>query len=74
MKTAEIIENMCTEMGITKADLAKKMGMLPSSGELSGAFAFGGAGAQADLLLEDGVEVVDGRVDLRKYGINVDTV
>ena len=31
MKTAEIIENMCTEMGITKADLAKKMGMLPSS-------------------------------------------
>ena len=42
-----------------------------SKGELSGAFAFGGSGAQAKLLLEDGVEVVDGRVDLRRYGINV---
>lgn len=45
-----------------------------SKGELSGAFAFGGSAAQAKLLLEDGVEVVDGRVDLRRYGINVDTV
>ena len=37
-------------------------------GALSGVFAFGGAGAQAKLLLEDGIEVVDGRVDLKKYG------
>lgn len=37
-------------------------------GELSGEFAFGGAGAQAKLLLEDGIEVVEGRVDLKKYG------
>lgn len=40
-----------------------------SKGELSGEFAFGGAGEQERLLREDGVEVVDGRVDLKKYGI-----
>lgn len=38
-----------------------------SKGELSGAFAFGGAGEQARLLMGEGVEVVDGRVDLAKY-------
>ena len=36
-------------------------------GELAGAFAFGGADVQAELLREDGVEVVDGKVDLTKY-------
>ena len=40
-----------------------------AKGELAGAFAFGGAKSQAKLLEEDGVEVVDGRVDLKKYGI-----
>lgn len=40
-----------------------------SKGELSGAFAFGGAGAQAKLLEADGIEVIDGKVDLKKYGI-----
>ena len=39
-----------------------------STGELSGEFAFGGAGAQERLLKEDGVEVTCGRVDLGKYG------
>lgn len=39
-----------------------------SKGELSGEFAFGGAGEQAKRLCADGIEVVDGRVDLRKYG------
>lgn len=38
-------------------------------GELSGSFAFGGADAQEKLLKADGVEVVEGRVDLNKYGI-----
>ncbi len=38
-----------------------------SKGELSGEFAFGGAGAQAKLLQSEGIEVVDGRVDLKKY-------
>ena len=31
MKTAETINIVCSELGITKADLAKRMGMLPSS-------------------------------------------
>ncbi len=39
-----------------------------AKGELSGEFAFGGAGAQEKMLREDGVEVVNGRVDLDKYG------
>jgi O-6-methylguanine DNA methyltransferase len=40
-----------------------------SKGECSGSFAFGGADAQAERLREEGVEVVDGKVDLEKYGI-----
>ena len=39
-----------------------------AKGELSGEFAFGGAGAQERLLKEDGVEVTCGRVDLKKFG------
>lgn len=31
MKTADTINNVCNELGISKADLAKRMGMLPSS-------------------------------------------
>ena len=41
--------------------------VLNSNGELSGEFAFGGAGAQARLLESEGIEVIDGRVDLKKY-------
>lgn len=41
-----------------------------SKGELSGEFAFGGAGAQARLLEAEGIEVIDGRVDLKKYQMN----
>ena len=39
-----------------------------AKGELSGSFAFGGKNAQAQLLQAEGVEVVNGRVDLEKYG------
>ena len=39
-----------------------------AKGELSGAFAFGGAGEQARRLEEDGIEVQDGKVDLTRYG------
>ena len=42
-----------------------------AKGELAGAFAFGGEQVQAQLLEEDGVEVVDGKVDLNKYGIQI---
>ncbi len=41
-----------------------------SKGELSGEFAFGGEDAQAKLLRADGIEVVNGKVDLSKYGMN----
>lgn len=40
-----------------------------AKGYCSGNFAFGGPDAQAKLLREDGIEVIDGRVDLEKYGI-----
>ena len=39
-----------------------------AKGELSGSFAFGGAGVQEKLLKEDGVEVICGRVDLTRFG------
>ena len=40
-----------------------------SKGQLSGAFAFGGDRVQQKLLEADGIEVKDGKVDLKKYGI-----
>ena len=40
-----------------------------SKGELAGAFAFGGENVQKKLLEADGIEVVEGKVDLKKYGI-----
>ena len=42
-----------------------------AKGELSGAFAFGGAGEQARRLKEDGIEVQDGKVDLTRYGFKM---
>ena len=39
-----------------------------SKGELAGEFAFGGAGRQAELLIAEGVEVVGGKVDLKRFG------
>lgn len=45
--------------------------MVNAKGELSGAFAFGGADEQAKHLRADGIEVIDGRVDLDKYGIRI---
>ena len=40
-----------------------------AKGELSGEFAFGGKGAQAKLLCADGIKVIDGRVNLKEYGM-----
>lgn len=51
-------------------DLIPCYRVVNSKGELAGEFAFGGAGAQAKLLEADGIEVVNGKVDLEKYGIN----
>lgn len=36
-------------------------------GEVSRAFAFGGENAQIELLRADGIEVINGKVDLNKY-------
>ncbi|MCR4896724.1 MAG: methylated-DNA--[protein]-cysteine S-methyltransferase [Lachnospiraceae bacterium] len=41
-----------------------------AKGELAGEFAFGGDGAQAKLLEAEGIEVKEGRVDLKKYQWN----
>lgn len=38
-----------------------------AKGELAGGFAFGGDGAQAALLQKDGIEVINGKVDLKRY-------
>jgi O-6-methylguanine DNA methyltransferase len=43
-----------------------------SKGELAGRFAFGGADVQERLLRADGIELTDGKVDLKKYGIHID--
>ncbi len=40
-----------------------------AKGELSGAFAFGGINVQADRLRQDGIEVIDNKVDITKYGM-----
>ena len=45
-----------------------------SKGELAPAFAFGGEDEQRKRLEEDGVEVKDGKVDLKKFGIGKDKV
>lgn len=44
-----------------------------SKGELAEAFVFGGEGEQAKCLEEDGVEVKNGKVDLKHYGISLTT-
>lgn len=41
-------------------------------GELAGEFAFGGAGEQAKLLEADGIEVINGKVDIEMYGLKFD--
>jgi len=38
-----------------------------SKGELSGRFAFGGVEVQAERLRAEGIEVVENKVDLRRY-------
>ena len=46
--------------------------VVDAKGRLAGGFAFGGMEAQASLLAREGVEVVDGKVDLGKYGMRFD--
>ena len=46
--------------------------VVDAKGRLAGGFAFGGMEAQASLLAREGAEVVDGKVDLGKYGMMFD--
>ena len=41
--------------------------VLNSKGELADAFVFGGKNVQQERLEKDGIEVIDGKVDLKKY-------
>ena len=43
-----------------------------AKGELAGAFAFGGEHVQQRLLEQDGIKVVDGRVNLEVYGMHIE--
>ena len=43
-----------------------------AKGGLSGAFAFGGENEQARRLMADGIEVVDGKVDLKRFGMKIE--
>lgn len=45
-----------------------------SKGMLADAFVFGGINMQEELLKNEGVEVVDGKVDLKKFGIDIDSL
>ena len=42
-----------------------------AQGKLSSSYAFGGMSEQEKLLKNDGVEVINGKVDLSKYGWNI---
>lgn len=50
-------------------DLIPCYRVVNAKGELAGEFAFGGAGAQTKLLEADGIKVINGKVDLKTYGI-----
>ena len=41
--------------------------VVDSKGSLAGAFAFGGEKVQENLLKNEGIAVIDGKVDLHKY-------
>lgn len=43
-----------------------------SKGMLAEAFVFGGINVQEELLKNEGVEVIDGKVDLKKFGIDIE--
>ena len=45
-----------------------------AKGELAGEYVFGGASVQKKLLEADGIEVVDGKVDLSKYAVETNRV
>jgi O-6-methylguanine DNA methyltransferase len=70
-------EKMCRAVGNAlhknpEPDKIPCFRVVNSKGELSGEFAFGGAGAQQKLLEAEGIEVINGKVDLAKFGMKID--
>jgi O-6-methylguanine DNA methyltransferase len=69
-------EKMCRAVGNAlhknpEPDKIPCFRVVNSKGELSGEFAFGGAGAQQKLLEAEGIEVINGKVDLSKFGMKI---
>jgi O-6-methylguanine DNA methyltransferase len=69
-------EKMCRAVGNAlhknpEPDKIPCFRVVNSKGELSGEFAFGGAGAQQKLLEAEGIEVINGKVDLAKFGMKI---
>jgi O-6-methylguanine DNA methyltransferase len=67
-------EKMCRAVGNAlhknpEPDKIPCFRVVNAKGELSGEFAFGGAGAQQKLLEAEGIEVIAGKVDLTKFGM-----
>lgn len=67
-------KNMCRAVGNAlhknpEPDVIPCYRVVNAKGQLSGAFAFGGPSTQQKLLEADGIEVIDGRVDLGRYGM-----
>jgi O-6-methylguanine DNA methyltransferase len=67
-------EKMCRAVGNAlhknpEPDKIPCFRVVNSKGELSGEFAFGGAGAQQKLLEAEGIEVIKGKIDLAKFGM-----
>jgi O-6-methylguanine DNA methyltransferase len=67
-------EKMCRAVGNAlhknpEPDKIPCFRVVNSKGELSGEFAFGGVGAQQKLLEAEGIEVINGKVDLAKFGM-----
>jgi O-6-methylguanine DNA methyltransferase len=67
-------EKMCRAVGNAlhknpEPDKIPCFRVVNSKGELSGEFAFGGAGAQQKLLEAERIEVINGKVDLAKFGM-----
>ena len=65
-KTVSIFWELCSDFSAVPDNIPCYR-VVNAKGELAEAFAFGGAGAQAKLLEAEGVEVIDGKVDLKKY-------
>lgn len=52
-------------------DLIPCYRVVNAKGQLAGEFAFGGREAQQRLLENEGIEVIDGKVNLKKYGMDI---